>query len=116
MEKQKGDGTSMAPQQTDSWRERALAAEARNTLLREVLLDVDAILNIPSREPVAIVARVRRDERSICQRVQDALLDTAETHCRNWAYGCGPDPECSCGCSRCPGSFLARRASVKKSG
>lgn len=115
MEKQKGDGTSMAPQQTDPWRERALAAEARNEFLREVLLDVDAILNVPTREPVAIMARVRRDARSISKRVEDALLDTAETHCRNWAYGCGPDG-CMCGCPRCPAAMLARRSTVKKSG
>ena len=94
----------MAGQETETWRERAIQAEARIEIMRQVLLDVDVILNLASREPTAIMARLRRDERPISRRVQDVLLATAETHCRNWAYGCGPG-ECSCRCARCPAAY-----------
>lgn len=101
----------MAEQDTETWRDRAILAEARIEVLRQVLLDVDVILNLSSREPTAIMARLRRDERPISRRVQDVLLATAETHCRNWAYGCGPG-ECSCRCKRCPAA-LTEKSSLK---
>lgn len=90
-----------ASQEIEIYRERARQAEDKIQALREVLLDVDALLNLNTRERMVVAMRLTRDERSISRRVQDILLDTAETHCRNWAYGCDLNG-CSCACSRCP--------------
>ena len=83
------------------WRDRALEAENKLARAREVLLDVDALLNMGKRQAQAVAARFQREERTIPERVEAALLETTlPAHCTNWAYGCVPEG-CSCSCGRC---------------
>lgn len=95
-------------QDTQAWRDRALAAERKLIEIREVLLDVDAVINMRGRAAQVLVDRIRRDPRPIHSRVEEALLDTAvptpgAIHCRNWAWGCMPGESygCGCRCERC---------------
>lgn len=96
--------------ETDAWRDRALLAERRVELLREVLLDVDAILNLSSREAPTIFSRLKREARPVSLRVQEALLETAQTHCLNWGWSCEGSQGCSCRCERCPGALSVDKA------
>ena len=83
------------------WRDRALEAERKLVRAREVLLDVDALLNMGKRQARAVLARFEREERPIPERVEAALLETTlPPHCNNWAYGCGTEG-CTCQCGRC---------------
>src|SRR3972149_8396784 len=92
---------SMVPSKMSiDWKDRATESERKLALLREVLLDVDALLNLGKRQADVVFARLRREDDPITKRIEDALLETAgPVHCVNWAYGCNPK-DCTCRCDR----------------
>src|SRR3972149_5565080 len=68
---------SMVPSKMSiDWKDRATESERKLALLREVLLDVDALLNLGKRQADVVFARLRREDDPITKRIEDALLET----------------------------------------